>query len=332
MDSSLYEPFHSYSNGYLNMLRPSGAPDFDPTADYMKLPEQMGSGFLMRTKLRPGMELIVADCRLHSDQKLRFHSTIPAVELSFWLNGSSSIMMTGQQLYINSCSSQLSFNRQMDAQMQCQGGNPILACEIRLAEPLFMQLAESFGGASELDFKRLLSTKPMRLFQESMNIQDQLHARELLYCPYVPAMRKMFLEGKALELLASYMQRHLFEGGNAALRRTNRLDRTDLDSLHAAAELLVHRMDDPPALPELARLVGLSEFKLKYGFRELYDTTVFGYLREKRMERALLLLRLEKVSVYEAAIATGYSNPSHFAAVFREKFGINPGKWKMQRE
>ena len=46
-----------------------------------------------------------------------------------------------------------------------------------------------------------------------------------------------------------------------------------------------------------------NEFKLKKGFRECFNTTVFGYLREKRMERAGELLQQNKSSVIEVANA-----------------------------
>nr|WP_240343892.1 AraC family transcriptional regulator [Paenibacillus sp. SYP-B3998] len=87
-------------------------------------------------------------------------------------------------------------------------------------------------------------------------------------------------------------------------------------------------MEQPPSLLELSKIVGISDFKLKAGFRELYETTVFGYLRDKRLAFAKSLLEREKITVYEAAITVGYSNPGHFAAVFREKYGFNPGEWQ----
>ncbi|WP_249664415.1 helix-turn-helix transcriptional regulator, partial [Lysinibacillus sp. D4B1_S16] len=74
-------------------------------------------------------------------------------------------------------------------------------------------------------------------------------------------------------------------------------------------------------LMELSRLIGLNDFKLKKGFKEMYGTTVFGYLREKRLEQASLLLQNGTMNVMEVANAVGCSNPSHFAEVRKEKYG-----------
>jgi AraC-like DNA-binding protein len=83
-------------------------------------------------------------------------------------------------------------------------------------------------------------------------------------------------------------------------------------------------LEEPPSLPELARSVGLNEFKLKVGFRTHFGTSVFGYLRAQRMDQARRLLVRGELSVTEVAARVGYSNPSKFAAAFRKHFGRPP--------
>lgn len=329
MDEYKVDDFHGFENSYLNVL---DDPYFtNSSAESISIPEYLGSGTIVRTKLRPGMELIVADCRLNQSNSLRFKSDIPMVELSFWLHGNCDINMLGQQLHNESNQSRFAFTQHMDAEMHFINGRHLLACEIRLEESIFFEMIQPFGGHAEMDMKYLLASEPVRLFQQWMDPAEQQRVRQLIHCPYVPALRNMYWEGVTLDLLASYIQRYLFDESASIRRKGKRLSRTDIDNVRAASELLVSRMDNPPSLPELSRMVGLSEFKLKAGFRDLYETTVFGFLRDKRMAHALYLLESEQASVYEVAIATGYNNPSHFAAVFREKFGINPGKWKKQK-
>ncbi|MNI51276.1 Regulatory protein PchR [compost metagenome] len=89
-------------------------------------------------------------------------------------------------------------------------------------------------------------------------------------------------------------------------------------------------MEDPPSLLELSRLVGLNDYKLKIGFKNEYGNTVFGYLREKRMEHALYLLQKGDISVSRAASLVGYANFSHFAEVFRKYYGFNPSEIKQR--
>lgn len=82
----------------------------------------------------------------------------------------------------------------------------------------------------------------------------------------------------------------------------------------------------PPSLLELSRMVGLNDFKLKIGFKDHYGTTVFGYLRDMRMEHAMMLLLEGEANVTDAAARVGYANLSHFSEVFRKKYGINPSE------
>ena len=74
----------------------------------------------------------------------------------------------------------------------------------------------------------------------------------------------------------------------------------------------------------LARQVGLNDYKLKLGFRQMLGTTVFGYLHQCRMEQARHLLATKDVTVTEVVRAVGYSNRGHFAAAFKRKYGVTP--------
>ncbi|MDH5680963.1 MAG: AraC family transcriptional regulator, partial [Spirochaetota bacterium] len=71
--------------------------------------------------------------------------------------------------------------------------------------------------------------------------------------------------------------------------------------------------------------VQLNHNKLKYGFKQVFNNTIFGYLKEIRLEQARTLLLDERLSVTETAYTVGYNSLSHFAAAFHQKYGMNPG-------
>lgn len=73
--------------------------------------------------------------------------------------------------------------------------------------------------------------------------------------------------------------------------------------IHQARKIISRDFENPPTLFKLARSVGLSHSKLNYGFREIYGTTVFGYLRKVRLEQARLLLEKQSLSVTDAAFS-----------------------------
>jgi AraC-like DNA-binding protein len=145
---------------------------------------------------------------------------------------------------------------------------------------------------------------------------------QALHCPYRDKTRHLYLESKALELVALTFAQIGVEGKNSSSRPLLRPD--DVARIHHARDILVDNMDEPPSLLALARQVGLNDFKLKAGFRQVFGTTAFGYLHDQRMERARQLLEERRFNVTEIACTVGYANPSHFSAAFKRKFGVNP--------
>jgi AraC-like DNA-binding protein len=163
--------------------------------------------------------------------------------------------------------------------------------------------------------------------QQTLTPQLRMVAHQVLNCPLEGSPRRLFMESKALEILA--FQLHALSvshpGGRAGPTTAER------DRLEEARTILEIEFADPPSLITLARRVGLNDFKLKRGFRDIYQTTVFGYVRMLRMEKARILLETGEMNVGEVAAFTGYSCFGHFAEAFRKQFGINPKDFRKLR-
>lgn len=98
----------------------------------------------------------------------------------------------------------------------------------------------------------------------------------------------------------------------------------DVSRLLTARDLLLADLDHGWTIRELSLKVGLNEKKLKAGFRDQFGSPIYAFLQRARLDRARTLIETENVSVTEAALQVGYSNPSHFARLFRREFGIAP--------
>ncbi len=165
------------------------------------------------------------------------------------------------------------------------------------------------------------------IFKKTLSPGLECLAHQILGCSYEGPARRLFMEAKALEILACQIE-DLSERipQESALHGTN-----DLKRLHQAREILEMEFADPPTLVALARQVGLNDYKLKRGFRELLGTTVFGYVRKLRMEKARLLLETSDMSVTQVALAVGYNSFSHFIAAFKRSVGILPSQYRRAR-
>ena len=138
---------------------------------------------------------------------------------------------------------------------------------------------------------------------------------------------KHFLQAKANELLCLKLFQLMEQNTHSSLPKLSFKDR---QNILTARELLIQNMDTPPTLDLLSRQVGINTLKLKQGFKREFGTTVYNYLRQYRMERALDMLRREKKGVAETAYAVGYSNVSHFIDAFRKSYGVTPGEFKRE--
>ncbi len=141
--------------------------------------------------------------------------------------------------------------------------------------------------------------------------------------PFHGSLKKLYLEGKILELLAL----RLAQLSEIQPPARTALSRRQIERLHEARAVITTRMAAPPSLRELSREVALSTTLLKRGFHELFGETVFQHLRNLRLDRASALLRDERASVKEAAWSVGYASLSHFARAFGERFGASPRAW-----
>lgn len=99
---------------------------------------------------------------------------------------------------------------------------------------------------------------------------------------------------------------------------------TDIQKMYEVRDMLTAQLDTTPSITELARAVGTNEKKLCYGFKEVFGTTVFGYLYDYKMELAQQLLLHTDKNISEIAFACGYEYVSHFSTAFKKKFGRSP--------
>lgn len=185
-------------------------------------------------------------------------------------------------------------------------------------------------GQEEFDFGQYVAISATEsealatINQTTPEMLTVLH--RIINCPYQGALKRLYLEGKLLELIVlklDQIQKKAFQS-----EAKFRLKAEDLERIHQARNILRQNLEWPPSLADLARQTGMNDFKLKRGFRQVFGTTVFGYLHQCRMEQAQRLLETGADSVTQVAQAVGYASPSQFSAAFKRKFGVSPRTYK----
>lgn len=97
----------------------------------------------------------------------------------------------------------------------------------------------------------------------------------------------------------------------------------------AVARAIAHIRSDlrsPMAVPELARLVGMSVSSFHKYFKAITSTTPRQYHKELRLLEARRRLRAGSASVIAIGLEVGYESPSQFSREYARKFGVPPSR------
>lgn len=163
-------------------------------------------------------------------------------------------------------------------------------------------------------------------FYSSVSIEPEVRLilNSLISQKSLQRIKKISIEAKIYELLAFYINK-------TNSKFTLSLKKHDIDKILLAKKLVEADIQSPNSLMELSRQVGINDYKLKIGFKELTGYTVFGYLNRVRMERAYHYLSKDKKTVNEVAFLVGYKNAQHFTVAFRKMYNILPGSLNKTR-
>ncbi len=138
---------------------------------------------------------------------------------------------------------------------------------------------------------------------------------------YKDNMQQLFLLSKSIELLVLSSEACIKQNKK---KETVIITKRDKEKVIAARDFINSRISNPPNLTEVSKHVGLNEYKLKLGFKEMFSTTLFGYLTEQRLHLARVYLQDTAKTALEISLELGYATPQHFNNAFKKKYGQTP--------
>lgn len=181
---------------------------------------------------------------------------------------------------------------------------------------LYPELLESSYQMFTKGHSFLANNQPIPITTNMQQIIAQINQADLL-----GNSNSMYVESKILEILALYF---LNDNKSPKVIKTN----IDKEKIIAACNLLTQDLTETPTLRSLSLSVGINEKKLKQGFKEVYGSTVFGYLFQYKMKLAQEYLKDTRLTIMDIAILCGYEHLSHFSTAFKRFSGVSPLKYK----
>lgn len=294
-------------------------------------PETIGSGTLFSIKLPNSINVNIINCRMNQDwllcrrkireefYTLRFHElTIPdTLEIRIGDDRLKESHTTRSIAYLTNTLSDWAY---LGAKGTIYKGIDILFNASWLAGYLGVEHIEDVLAAYlslqvENVHREPLDSEYRRLIQEITEAEEDNDN----------PMRLAIIQNRVMLLIERFFLRMYERKKNSYFNIP--LSKTDIDRVMQVEATLTKDVFEPaPTISQLARMVSISESKLKKDFKLIYGVPVYEYFQKVRMQAAKDKLLSGGHSVKEVAMELGYSNLSNFTIAFKKEFGLLPSK------
>jgi AraC-like DNA-binding protein len=292
-------------------------------------PEQIGSGKVVFVKLPNGIHVNIINCTMNQDwlvsrrksqeeyYTLRFHElTIPdTLEIRI---GGERLRESNTTRSIAYLTNTLSDWAYLGAKGTIYKGINILFNSAWLA---------SYLGVESIDdvLSTYLSLQVENVHTEPLDSEYRRLIQEILEVGEGNPMRLAIIQNRIMLLIERFFLRVYDRKKNSSFNV--HLSKADINRMMQVEAVLTRDIfEQAPTISQLARMVSISESKLKKDFKLLYGLPVYEYFQKVRMQAAKDKLLSGEHSVKEVAMELGYSNLSNFTIAFKKEFGLLPSK------
>lgn len=280
------------------------------------------SGRVLVSEVQPGLVVAASELTYLTDAPIASESA-PSVSCGILLDGDNETMEVegyGPITRKAGCPAVKGYCRPTKFLLRGPGPRRSLAAGI-LIEPRFFDRFGQSVDASGIGALREFLEADFRF--ESLQKSPKLAeiGRRLFDHPYNDQLSRLYLESNALAFVVEVATMLSHEQ-----RMISLIGKRHYERVMEARSVLDDNLVRPPTLIELTRRVGVNLTTLQANFKAVFGTTIFGYLRARRLMMARVLLVEHHLSIAEAGYRVGFSSPSAFTAAYRRYFGHPPGR------
>ena len=146
---------------------------------------------------------------------------------------------------------------------------------------------------------------------------------DYLNCPYTGTLGTAYKDNIILNLFIHQLA--TFTGAERETVDTGaRLSRTDIDLLNDIKTYLDQHYLEVGSMQQLIRKFYINSFKLKHGFKKIFNNSVMKYVDEHKMNYARTMLQQRRINVADVADELGYKHYNNFSTAFKKRFGYSP--------
>ncbi len=311
--------------------------DSNCNSNEFKLPKKYGNGriigfdfdgglglFILKVKLREG---VVLDFREGNRHPMYLMHNNEGVVVHNFCKDSIRYQLDTMHCSISACPCDSSQSVTLPA------GQAVNFCCVSIDRGVFTEITGCGEDELPQSFIHALEDKKSEnsfFYHGTSDFEMARFVQELCEMDFSKIENVAFAEGKTFEILGQFIRNYKENQSPDSVKVA--LNKYDIDCMMRAKEIITSNMEEPPTIPELAKLVGINQQKLKQGFKQVFRTTINQFLIKERMETARILLTEGTMNVSEVATRVGYSNKSHFSTKFKQHFGILPKEFSKNIE
>lgn len=292
--------------------------------DWLQIPHPHGE-MKMKQWIFDGVRMVYSDGTFTQPVTFDWEGDLEVITLYYNLKGIVSIGdINGTPIQLHTNQQNMFFGSKAEGFMKVDELR-FRSFMIQFNKKAFLRIAGRSADALKFFADQVTSGKtavfsPVNL---PIDISGQQAIDAILNCKFSDSLKRIFFLSKVMELIVLQAEAH-----TRSLSGKPRYLKSDYDRerIIFARDYVLQHIDMPPSIPELAKIVGINEFKLKKGYKEIFGSTIFGHLAEARLEQARTLLQESTQPVSEIAFQLGYASVQHFSNAFKKKYGVPPGR------
>ena len=281
-------------------------------------------------ELRSGFELMISSVEQRQNLIANIEEKGSQLIISFCLSGKMRVSFRDQKsdFVVGHGQNILCFTPRSMCTTEYSSGQTYDYVNIRIKPRLLNALMDGQFEQIPADIHSIIDESNKNYYGHIGSMTSSMHMviQQILNCPYLGVIKRMYLESKAMELICHQLAQLVSKETDPKSRPM--LCPDDIERIHYARDILIENLQNPPTVYKLSRMAGLNELKLQQGFRQIYGKTVFAYFRDCQFEEASCLLKESNMNVAEVAYKLGYSKVDNFAGSFKKIFGVSPGTYR----
>ncbi len=295
-----------------------------------EMSDKLRKGFADIIELREGLKLIINEYKPKQEIEIEFKVKKPPLEFAFCLSGEAyaeiDTSTSHYKLNFVKGNSVIFYLPNSSGKIRISSQDVLKIISLHIS-PEFLRtfMDDDFSGIPDKLVKIIqYNSENDVLIENKITPQMKIVLKHIYDNNYTGTSRKMFLEGKALELMTLQMSAFIENLSAPEIK----IKQEDFDKVELAKQIITKDYISPLTLTELTQKLNISHTKLNFLFKKVMNMTVFEFIRKKRLDYSFKLLIETELSISEISYEAGWSNPGHFTREFKKLYGVSPKNYR----